>query len=110
MLYLQPLLQKKLSDRLDISPSVISRILSSKYIETPHGIFPLKTLCPRSYFGKTEIRFQRLIGDLCRKFPNYSDALLAKYMIDELDIKIARRTVSKYRLKLGIASSQDKRN
>ena len=59
--FLVPLLQKDLATTLSMNPSSISRILSSKYIRTPHGVVPLKLLCPRSYFGKTKERFLEYI-------------------------------------------------
>ena len=43
-LKINPLSNKNLSDELGLHPSTISRILRSKYIDTPKGIIPLKSL------------------------------------------------------------------
>ena len=43
-LKINPLSNKSLSDELGLHPSTVSRILRSKYIDTPKGIIPLKSL------------------------------------------------------------------
>ena len=43
-LKINPLSNKNLSDELSLHPSTISRILRSKYIDTPKGIIPLRSL------------------------------------------------------------------
>ena len=39
--YLEPLLQKELAETLEMAPSTISRMCSSKYVETPYGVMLL---------------------------------------------------------------------
>ncbi len=99
--YLTPLLQQDIAKDLSLSPSFVSRIVSSKFIETPHGLFALKTLCPRNYFGKTAVRLEKIIQDLCHRYPDYSDRKLID-LLHEDGITMARRTVAKYRLKVGL--------
>ena len=48
-LKINPLTNKELSEELGIHPSTVSRILRSKYIDTPKGIIPLKSLLAVSY-------------------------------------------------------------
>ena len=43
-LEIKPLSNKEISDQLGLHPSTISRILRSKYIQTPRGVIPLKSL------------------------------------------------------------------
>tara|TARA_A100001015_G_C15014540_1_gene724833 strand:+ start:192 stop:1517 length:1326 start_codon:yes stop_codon:yes gene_type:complete len=102
--FIQPLLQKELAQKFSFSPSMISRLLSSKYIETPHGIIPLKTLSPRRYFGHSRYKFEQLIRTICEAYPDKSDLDISRYLLSECGIKIARRTVAKYRLALGYPS------
>ena len=45
-LKINPLSNKNLSDELGLHPSTISRILRSKYIDTPKGIIPLCKAIP----------------------------------------------------------------
>ncbi|MFC1753866.1 RNA polymerase factor sigma-54 [Thermoproteota archaeon] len=108
-LYLVPLLQKEAAEHLDISSSTVSRIVSSKYIQTPHGLFSLKQLCPRSHFGKTSVQMKLLIQDLMTKNPSASDEQI-KEILKKDNIYIARRTIAKYREDLGIVSSYLRKN
>ena len=106
--YLEPLLQKTVAEKVGISPSTVSRILSSKYIQTPHGVFALRQLCPRDHFGKTAERIKLIVIDLINKYPHYSDRKIA-FMLNLEGMTIARRTVTKYRILAGV-ESKFKRN
>lgn len=103
-LYLAPLTQKQISEELSITPSTVSRILSSKYIRTPFGVFALKQLCPRNHFGRTAEQLQAIIKDICEANPGLSDQKLTKGLHD-MGIPLARRTITKYRLSTGVKSS-----
>jgi len=94
--YLEPLLQKDFATELNISTSTLSRIISSKYIETPNGIFLLKSLCPRSYFGKTKSKILLIITNKFSDFPKYSDQKISELLAED-GLFIARRTIAKYR-------------
>ena len=107
-LFLEPLLQKDVAQVIGISPSTVSRILSSKYIQTPHGTYSLKQLCPRDHFGKTAERIKLMVIMFIQKYPHYSDRKIA-FMLKLEGINIARRTVTKYRLSAGV-DSKFKRN
>jgi RNA polymerase sigma-54 factor len=96
-LFLNPLLQKEVARELGRNPSTISRMVSSKYIYTPQGVIRLKQLCPRDHFGKTARQLRLMIKRLAEDHPHLSDAKLADLLADQ-GIKIARRTVNKYRL------------
>ncbi|RAP33210.1 RNA polymerase sigma-54 factor [Candidatus Marinamargulisbacteria bacterium SCGC AG-410-N11] len=104
ILYLEPLLQKELSEKLNISPSTVSRIVSSKYIETPHGMFSFKQLCPRNHFGKTAERLKLIIKNIVSNNIKISDEKIT-HLLNADNIPIARRTVTKYRLLTGLKSS-----
>ncbi len=103
-IHLTPLLQKQVAEHLHISQATVSRIVSAKYIQTPHGLFTFKQLCPRNHFGKTSEQLKHIVQALISQHPNASDQTLATYL-QEQNIPIARRTVTKYRLKSGIGSS-----
>ena len=102
--FLIPLLQKDIARELSLSPSTVSRILSSKFCQTPYGTIPLKVLCPRNYFGKTKAQFIAFIAYFLKENPQLSDNKIAM-MLREKGIHIARRTVTKYRNELGLDSS-----
>jgi len=96
-LFLNPMPQKKVASELGKDPSTISRMVSSKYIYTPQGVISLKQLCPRDHFGKTAKQLSLMIKQLATDHPELSDAKLAQ-LLEKNGIKIARRTVNKYRL------------
>ena len=102
--YLVPLLQKDVAADLSLSPSTVSRILSSKFCQTDFGTIPLNILCPRNYFGKTKDQFTLFIAHYLKKHPHLSDQKIC-LLLKEKGIKIARRTVTKYRHQLGLVSS-----
>lgn len=102
--YLEGLPQKELAEQLQLSASTISRIVTSKFVQTPHGTFPLKYLCPRKIFGKSANRIRFIIQDIASNHPHFSDEDIRAKLI-KLNLPIARRTVTKYRLASGVKSS-----
>jgi DNA-directed RNA polymerase specialized sigma54-like protein len=94
------LLMKDIADKLDLHVSTISRAVRDKYIETPVGIFPL-----RSFFAKGEQNptLSKLAGIIaCEDKTNpFTDEQIAQQLA-VMGFKLSRRTVTKYRLKLNI--------
>lgn len=95
-----PLLMKDIANALELHISTISRAVRDKYIETPVGIFPL-----RSFFSKGErnplmVKLNAMIDDEDKQKP-LTDATIAE-RFKRMGIKISRRTVAKYRLMLNI--------
>ena len=76
-------------------------LLEEKYNQSVESytvlLHQLKQLCPRDHFGKTAKQLQLMIKRLAEDHPHLSDAKLAA-LLTEQGIKIARRTVNKYRL------------
>lgn len=111
--FLKPLLRKQIAQELGIHESTVSRLSSrknSKYLQCDWGILPI------SYFfgsglntanGENKISSQVIkakIVELTESDQNISDNELTK-LLNEMGIKIARRTVSKYRQQAGIKNS-----
>lgn len=109
---LRPLTMHQIAEAVGLHESTVSRAISGKYIDTPHGIFPLK------FFFTTGIEMadgeevsahrvkralKELVGKEDTKRP-LSDEALVKQLNDQ-GYKIARRTVAKYRKELGILPS-----
>ena len=110
-LKINPLSNKNLSDELGLHPSTISRILRSKYIDTPKGIIPLKSLLVSSVSKTrdvTPIQLMQLIESIIEneKKPK-SDSKIA-LELNKRGFNLARRTITKYRKKLNIASSRNR--
>ncbi|HIE07134.1 MAG TPA: RNA polymerase factor sigma-54 [Desulfarculaceae bacterium] len=115
--YLKPLVLRDVADDIEMHESTVSRVTQGKYVQTSHGVFELK------YFFNSSIN--QGTGDIAsasvkRKIVEYienenvveplSDDAIVKLLLKDHEIKIARRTVAKYRNQLGIlASGQRKR-
>jgi len=115
--HLKPLILKDVADDIEMHESTVSRVTSNKYTHTPQGIYELKyffsTAIPReggesmaSESIKTIIR--RMIQDEDKKSPLSDNAISLK--LAEKDIKIARRTVAKYREQLKILPVKHRRH
>ena len=98
----------ELASELDLSSSSISRAIKEKYIKSDFGIISLRKLFNLS---STIFLCQKKIAEYIenedRKKP-YSDQDIVK-LLENDGIKIARRTVSKYRIDLGYKSSSERK-
>ncbi|MHC5081337.1 MAG: RNA polymerase factor sigma-54, partial [Planctomycetota bacterium] len=110
---MNPLKMQTIADNLEIHVSTVSRALSQKYVQTHRGIFPLKyffTGGTARAFGKdlsratVKMRVEEIVRNEDRTRP-LSDEDIAKILGEE-GLKVARRTVSKYRKVLNIPSSR----
>jgi RNA polymerase sigma-54 factor len=112
--YIRPLRLKDIAHDKDIKvhESTVSRITSRKYIYTPQGTVELKSLFSRRIETShgAEVSFEKLktvIKDIvASESPEnpYSDDDISK-MLEIRSIKVARRTIAKYRKILKIPSS-----
>lgn len=114
---LRPLILKDVADDIEMHESTVSRITTSKYVGTPHGIFELKfffnsalEMDDGSQIGSESVKaiIKRLVSEENPKKP-YSDEKIAAMLKSELDVNVARRTVAKYRAVLGIESSSKRK-
>lgn len=110
---LKPLVLKDIAEDIGRSESSISRITTNKYVGTPHGIFELKyffnSALSSSDGGQVgsesvKARIRSLIEGEDPAHP-LSDEEISTRLNDGLGVKIARRTVAKYREELGLPSS-----
>ena len=101
----------KISDvasELNLSPSTVSRAVKEKYIKTNFGIISLRKLF---YLDSTVFLYQQKILDYIEnenKEQPFSDQDIVN-LLEKEGIKIARRTVTKYREKLGYKSSHKRK-
>jgi RNA polymerase sigma-54 factor len=114
--YLRPMVLRDVADDIGMHESTVSRVVSNKYVHTPRGLFPLKFFfhsgIDRDYGEDissltVKRRIQNLIQAEEPKRP-LSDSELMKILQRE-GIRIARRTVAKYRDELRIPSSNDRK-
>ena len=108
-LKINTLSNKEIANEIGVHPSTVSRILRHKYIDTPKGILPLKSLLISSVSKTREIsadQLMKLIKDIVNseKKPK-SDKKIA-IELNKRGFSLARRTISKYRKKNNIPSSR----
>ena len=101
----------KISDvasELNLSPSTVSRAVKEKYIKTDFGIISLRKLFN---LDSTVFLYQQKILEYIEnenKEQPFSDQEIVN-LLEKEGIKIARRTVTKYREKLGYKSSHKRK-
>ncbi|MGE5234974.1 MAG: RNA polymerase factor sigma-54 [Acidobacteriota bacterium] len=114
--HLRPLVLRDIADDIGMHESTVSRVVSNKYMSTPRGVFPLKFFFHSaiSHAVQGDIssvvvkdRIRQLIAEEDARKP-LSDARVAR-QLNRLGIRIARRTVAKYREELAIPSSEQRR-
>ncbi len=114
---LRPLVLRDIAAATGLHESTVSRATNQKFVQTPHGTFPLKYFFSTAIAGKNgaadhsaEVIRQKIKLMVQKEQPEavLSDDQIVKHLSDD-GIAIARRTVAKYREALGIASSMQRR-
>ncbi len=114
---LRPLILREVAEDVSIHESTVSRITTNKYISTAFGLFELKyffnsaiVMDDGSHVGSESVKafIKRLISDENPQKP-LSDEKIVDLLKNELEMNIARRTVAKYRMALGIDSSSKRK-
>lgn len=111
--HLKPLSLKEVAEDLGVHESTISRATRNKYVQTPYGLFEMK-----SFFSNAVIttedeaistkRVKQLIQTLIEKENKkkpLSDQKISKLLEEEHEVVISRRTVAKYREQMHIPAS-----
>ena len=114
---MQPMILRDVAAAVNMHESTISRVTTGKYMHTPRGIFEFRHFFSSHVSGADgedvssvaiRARIRKLIADEQPGKP-LSDAQLADVLSRE-GVKVARRTVAKYREALGLASSSERRH
>lgn len=109
---LKPMTMNEVAEAIEVHPATISRAVAAKYVQTPHGLIELRSFFTSGYttesgeqVSNTGIRdtIQTMIAEESPKKP-LSDSAIEKNL-KEQGVKIARRTIAKYRDQLGILPS-----
>lgn len=106
---LNPMILKDIAEKVDRDISTISRVASSKYVQTDYGVFLLKSFFSESITNndgeeissqKVKKVLQDIIGAEDKRKPLGDEKL--RDLLDQEGFNIARRTVAKYREQLNI--------
>ena len=106
---LAPMSLSTLADSLELHPSTISRAVRGKYLQCRQGTYPLRYFFSRAVSGHGPSRQavkQKLLILLGNEDPRrpLSDQRLCQLLAED-GMEVARRTVAKYRIELGVGSS-----
>jgi RNA polymerase sigma-54 factor len=110
---LRPLTLQDVAEKIGMHESTVSRVTTNKYVQTPRGVFPLKyffssgldTESGDAVSSKMAMnRIKELVEQEERKHP-LSDQKIVELLRKE-GLIVARRTVAKYREKMGILSAR----
>jgi len=114
---IEPLKMQQIADRVGVHVTTVSRAVDDKWMQTPRGILPLR----KFFVGGTQtddgddvawdtirLKLQEVIDK-----EDKSDPLSDEHLVDEMrkhGLTVARRTVTKYRKKMGIPSSRQRKD
>ena len=113
---MKPLVLSDVAAAVDMHESTISRVTTQKYMHTPRGVFELKYFFSSHVqtthgqgHSSTAIRalIKKMIAQENTRKP-LSDSKLSS-LLDEQGIKVARRTIAKYRESLNIRPSNERK-
>jgi len=114
---LKPLTMTQIADAVGVHETTVSRAIANKYMRTPHGVFDMKFFFTPGYQADSgesvsNKSVKEMIADLVamedRSSPLSDQEIVAK--LQEKGLKVARRTVAKYREELGIMPSNLRRD
>jgi len=108
---IETLSNKEISEKLNIHQSTVSRILRNKYIDSPMGIIPLKSLMVSSVSKSrnvTSIQLMKLIEDITKKEKKPKSDKQIATELNKRGFNLARRTITKYRKMNNIPSSRER--
>ena len=114
--FLRPLTLQQVARQIDMHESTVSRVCSGKYVQTPRGVFELKFFFSSGLetdagedvsarAAKNTIK--TLIDEEDKRNPLSDDAIAKK--LHENGLRIARRTVAKYREQLNVLPARFRR-
>lgn len=110
---LKPLTLREVADAIGMHESTISRVTNEKFAQTPRGVLPLKFFFSsglKSADGEDvsargiKDTIQKLVSAEDSRTPLTDDAIVK--ILGKDGLRIARRTVAKYREELGILKAQ----
>lgn len=115
--HLRPMTLKDVAEALNVNESTVSRVTTGKYMSAPQGLFELKyffSSAAGSYIGNDDTstkvikhKIKNLIDNEDKKHILSDDKIVQ--ILGQEGIKIARRTVTKYRESMLIPTSAERK-
>lgn len=112
---MMPLTLREIADTIEMHESTVCRVTTNKYVQTPWGVYELKDFFPSMLGGAdaetsgTAVKaiIRRIINDEKQSAPLCDGAIAA--LLHRKGVKVARRTVAKYREAMKIPSAKERR-
>jgi len=113
---MKPMILHDIANEVEMHESTISRVTTQKYMHTPQGIFELKyffsshvATASGGECSSTAIRaiIKKLVAAENAKKPLSDNKITS--LLDDQGIKVARRTIAKYRESLNIPPSNERK-
>ncbi len=114
--HLRPLTLRDVAKHIEMHESTVSRVTNGKYVQTPRGLYPLKFFFSGGYSTRggedvssegVRARIRKLVAEEDRTAPLSDHEITAR--LRKTGVRIARRTVAKYRDRLGILPARLRR-
>ena len=111
--HLRPLTLKEVAEHIGMAESTVSRVTNEKYVQTPAGVYPLKFFFSGGLPTVTgadistrgvQAKIRSLVDSEDLRRPLTDQAIVN--LLKSEGVKIARRTVAKYRDQLGIVPAR----
>jgi len=115
--HLKALKMEQIAEKVGVHLTTVSRAVDDKYIETPRGIVPLKMFFVLGTqkedgedvtYNRIRLELQKLIDAEDKAKPLSDFEIMNR--LKTMGFNVARRTVTKYREKMGILSSRQRRD
>lgn len=113
--HLEPLTLREISEQVGVHESTVSRAIANKYVDTPYGVFPCRAFFTSKVAAEDTVRSRdtvkasilEIVRSEDRRNPLTDEAICRE--LEKRGMRVARRTVSKYRGELGIMPKDKRR-
>lgn len=110
---IKPMKIQDIADELEFAPSTISRAIANKYLLCDRGIIPLKSFFSTAInedvsANQIKEEIKALVKNEDKNRP-LSDEKLCEIINEKFNIKLVRRTITKYREAINIPSSRERK-
>ena len=110
---MSPLTMQEAADALGFNQSTISRAVAGKYIASERGVLPMKAFFCGAVTGEVssdEVKtFIKGVVENESHIKPMSDQAILNLVLQRFRVKMVRRSVTKYRMELGIPSSTERK-